>query len=341
MRVKFAAYLILTLCLLSLAVGLLNVNKIQTVQKDVEPTKKRAILEKISGGGDKIAIVTLQGPISYDMSGSFFEDYNSAENTLKSFNKALEDKSVKGVLFRINSPGGTVAMSQEIYDSILKLREKKPVVVSMADIAASGGYYIASAADRIYANPGTLTGSIGVIMETINAQGLLTDKLGIKSEVIKSGKFKDTGNMYRPLSEEERTLLSDLVNNAYKQFVDAIIQGRINRNDKYKLAKVNLTKENLLKYADGRIFTGEQALKYGFVDKLGGLEQAVEDIKKMAKEKDFTVSADIPAVNYNKPAGFGEFFFNISSKLTPQSNSFEYLMPFSKKYARQPLFIWE
>ena len=118
-------------------------------------------------------------------------------------------------------------MSQEIYDAIIKLREEKPVIVSMADVAASGGYYIASAADRIYANPGTLTGSIGVIMETINAKGLLTDKLGIQSEIIKSGQYKDIGNVYRGLTEGEKELLNNLVNNTYNQFLDAIEQGRI------------------------------------------------------------------------------------------------------------------
>jgi len=333
MRVKYISFLILALCLLSVVVGLLNVNKGKYLKKACPASSKNAFLGKFSAGGNKIALITLQGAISNETASNFLGDSKSADSVLKAIKKASADKTVKGVLFRINSPGGTVAMSQEIYSSVMKLREKKPVVVSMADIAASGGYYVACAADRIYANPGTLTGSIGVILETVNVKGLLTDKLGIKSEVIKSGKFKDTGSPYRPLRDDERELLNNLVLNAYGQFVDAITQGRINRKDNYKIEKIDLNKENLEKYADGRIFSGEQALEYGFVDKLGGLAQATEDIKKMANEPEKT-----PVVDYTKSTGIGDFWFNISES---NSSKLENLLPLSRKFSRQPLYIWE
>jgi len=339
MKVRLISLIILGLCIFSIIIGLINASKKQGIKTACPPPSQPTFFRGFTTPGNKIALIELEGPISKSSADSFFTDFSSAGNVLKSLERAYEDKSVKAVILRINSPGGTVAMSQEIYDSILKLREKMPVVVSMADVAASGGYYIASAAHRIYANPGTLTGSIGVIMETIDASSLLNDKLGVKSEIIKSGKYKDVGNIYRPLKPDEKELLNNLINNAYKQFLNAIIEGRINRNDKYELKKVNLTKENLQKYADGRIFTGEQALEYGFVDKLGSLSQVEEDIKGIIKGR------DLPVVNYSKPSGFEGIFLQMSDKLIPKINGFgnglESFVPVSRKYPRQPLFIWE
>ncbi len=341
MKTKFISILILGLCLISVIVGMLSLSNQQQAKKTCPSPPKTALFQKISGGSSKIALITLQGAITYNMKSSFLGDLNSAESALKALKKAKKDKTVKGVIFRINSPGGTVAMSQEIYDSIIKLRKEKPIVVSMADVAASGGYYVASAADRIYANPGTVTGSIGVIMETINASGLLTEKLGIDSEIIKSGKYKDIGNIYRPLKPDERELLNNLINNAYDQFLNAIKQGRVERKDGYKLKKVDLNLDNLLKYADGRVFTGEQAIEYGFVDDLGGLTQAKEGVKQMAKEKFSSISDDISVVDYNRPSGFGELLFQIFNNTRPGVESFESLLPLSRKNPRLPLYIWE
>lgn len=337
MNQRVVALLLIGFCLISIVIGIINGSKkAVVVRQECQATRPSpAFFKGFSKGGDKIALITLEGVISSAQRESVFRDFSSSETALKALNKAIDDESVKGVIFRINSPGGTVAMSQEIYDAVLKLREQKPVVVSMADVAASGGYYIASAADRIYANPGTVTGSIGVIMETIDASGLLTEKLGVKSEVIKSGKYKDIGNIYRALSPDEKTLLNNLIQNAYKQFVTAITEGRINRADEYELNKVELTVENLAKYADGRVFSGEQALEYGFVDGLGGLNFVEEEIKSLIKKK------DLPVVNFNKPAGFEEFFFQFASRLMPEAASVEELLPVSKRYPRQPLFIWE
>ncbi len=336
MKAKTVSILILGFCILSIVIGVLSAAKQQEIKKACPAPPPPSIFKgfKVTTG-DKIALVSMEGIIAQSGSDSFFRDFSSAGSALKSLNKAYEDKSVKGVIFRVDSPGGTVAMSQEIHNSLLRLREKKPVFVSMADVAASGGYFVASAADRIYANPGTVTGSIGVIMETMDASGLLTDKLGVKSEIIKSGKYKDIGNIYRALSPDERVLLNNLVNNAYGQFLQAITAGRMTRVDEYDIEKVELSEASLKQYADGRVFTGEQALEYGFVDKLGGLYVVEEDIKKVLGKK------DIQVVDYNKPRGFEEFFLQISDRFTPDMRGVQHLIPLSRKYPRQPLFIWE
>ncbi len=339
MNTKTVSIILISLCFLSIIVGIIN-SSAKPCEKQQEQTAS-SFFKGFSTEGDKIALISLQGAISSDTSSSsLFGEYGSAESALKSLEKAIDDNSVKGVILRVNSPGGTVAMSQEIYEIIMKLRDKKPVAVSMADLAASGGYYISSAANRIYADPGTLTGSIGVIMETMNVQGLITDKLGIKSTVIKSGKFKDTGSMYRAMTGEEKTLLQDLVNSAYNQFLNAIINGRVKRKDNYDTEKTPLSVEDLKKYADGRVLTGEQAKKLGFVDKLGGLYVVKTDIRKMAKKKFPSISKNIPIVVYNKPTGFSEIFMGTTESILPHK-SLKSFIPLGLDHPRQPLYMWE
>ncbi|MCX6835944.1 MAG: signal peptide peptidase SppA [candidate division Zixibacteria bacterium] len=171
--------------------------------------------------------------------------------------------SIKAIVIHVNSPGGGTAIAQEIHDAIVKTRDKKPVVVSMAGVAASGGYYIACAADRIVANPGTVTGSIGTIMSFHTFQGVF-DKVGIGTEVIKSGEFKDVGDYSREMTHEEELMLQSVVMDGYEQFVEAIATGR------------NMDKEDVYAVADGSIYTGLQAYNLGLVDTLGGLADAVE-----------------------------------------------------------------
>jgi protease-4 len=205
----------------------------------------------------KVALIRIEGPIL---------DSKSAVDEIKEYSK---DSSIKAIILRIDSPGGAVAPSQEIYSEVKKAVAKKKVVVSMGSIAASGGYYIASPATRIVANPGTLTGSIGVIMEIPNIEGLL-NKIGIKTEVIKSGKNKDIGSMFRGMKKEERELLQGLMDNVHEQFIRAVAEGR-----KKKV-------EDVRQIADGRVFTGEQALSYGLVDELGTLEDTTKVAAKLA-----------------------------------------------------------
>jgi protease-4 len=210
---------------------------------------------------NKIALIRIEGPI-----------FDSKE-PVKEIKEYAKTASIKAIVLRIDSPGGAVAPSQEIYDEVKRAATKKKIVVSMGSIAASGGYYIAAPSSKIIANPGTLTGSIGVIMELPNFEGLM-DKIGIKTEIIKSGKHKDMGSGFRGIKKEERAILQGVMDNVHKQFIKAVAEGR------------KLEIEEVKKIADGRIFTGEQAVKYGLVDQLGSLEDAIKTAAKMVGIKD-------------------------------------------------------
>ena len=208
--------------------------------------------------GEKVAVVPVSGLIS---------DSEPIIEQLKKFGK---DESVKAIVLRIDSPGGGVGPSQEIYEEVKKVRMKKPVLASLGALAASGGYYIACAAQRVYANPGTMTGSIGVIMPFMNVKDLV-EKIGVKGMTVKSGTFKDIGSPLRDMTPQERELLQGVVDNVHLQFVNAVAEGR------------KLDREDVLRIADGRIFTGEQAKSMGLVDVLGNLEDAVSDAAKLGK----------------------------------------------------------
>jgi protease-4 len=184
--------------------------------------------------------------------------------------KYREDKSIKAIILRINSPGGGVSASQEMYEEVKRTRESgKPVVVSIGSIGASGGYYVACGANTIIANPGSLVGSIGVIISIINIKDL-AEKLGIDDLTIKSGDLKDAGNPFRDANEKDKEYFQDLVNNTFDQFIDVVSNER------------KLEKEYLLPYANGRVFTGEQAMNIGLIDKLGTYEDAVKIAGEMA-----------------------------------------------------------
>lgn len=208
--------------------------------------------------GDKVAVLPVTGLIA------------DSESTIEQLKKFAKDDSVKAIVLRINSPGGGVGPSQEIYEEVKKLKGKKVVVASMGALAASGGYYISVAAQKIYANPGTITGSIGVIMQFVNVKDLI-EKIGLKGMVVKSGPFKDIGSPMREMKTEERELLQGVIDNVHSQFIAAVAEGR------------RMERESVAKIADGRIFSGEQAKSLGLVDALGNLEDAVADAGKMAK----------------------------------------------------------
>lgn len=201
--------------------------------------------------GSRIALVRIEGPIL------------DSRDIVEEVKEYAKDHSIKAIILRIDSPGGAVAPSQEIYEEVKKAVAAKKVVVSMGSIAASGGYYIAAPADMIIANPGTLTGSIGVIMEIPNIEGLMS-KIGVTTEVIKSGKHKDMASAFRKMGVEERELLQGVMDNVHEQFIRAVAAGR-----KLKVEDVRLI-------ADGRIFSGEQAKTQKLVDELGTLEDAVK-----------------------------------------------------------------
>lgn len=196
----------------------------------------------------------------------------SSKAVIEKIKKFRQDKSIKAIVVRIDSPGGSVGPSQEIYREIIKTRQKKKIVASLGSVAASGGYYAASASNGIMANPGTITGSIGVIMEYANFQEILK-KIGLSPVVIKSGEFKDMGSPVREIKEKERKILQNVADEIHMQFVRDVAFGR-----KLKMNKVE-------KLADGRIYTGEKALDLNLVDKLGNLSDAVEWAGKLAQIK--------------------------------------------------------
>jgi protease-4 len=192
-----------------------------------------------------------------------------SQEIVKQLNDLRKDDKVKAVVLRIDSPGGVVGPSQEIHAEVKKLAARKKVVVSMGSIAASGGYYIACGASKILANPGTITGSIGVLMKFSNLEGLL-GKIGMKAFTLKTGKFKDVGSPARPMTDQEKVMLQGVIDNTHSQFVRAVAEGR------------KLPEADVRSIADGRIFTGEQALALKLVDRLGTLQDAIAEAGKLA-----------------------------------------------------------
>ncbi len=214
------------------------------------------------GDGEQIALVRIEGVII------------DSEEITRILNDSRDNDQIKAILLRIDSPGGAVVPSQEIYDMVKKIRGegKKKVVTSMGTIAASGGYYIAAASDFIMANPGTLTGSMGVIMEMANVEGLL-NKIGVESVVIKSGVNKDVGSPFRKMTEKDRAILQYVLDDVHDQFIHAVAEGRSLKVD---------GEGGVRSLADGRIFTGRQAKELGLVDGLGNLEDAIQKTAEMA-----------------------------------------------------------
>lgn len=224
------------------------------------------------GGGDAaIGVIHISGMIvSGAGSSGLLNTVAGADAIMAQLREAAEDPSIKAVVLRLDTPGGTAAAAQEISLEVDRLRASgKKVVVSMGDVAASGGYWIASRCDRIVANPGTITGSIGVIMETTDMQGLY-EKIGLDSKVFKSGPHKDMGSSAREITPDEQVIFQNMVDDIYGQFVNTVSQGR------------GMDREQVLKLADGRIFTGSQALDNGLVDELGNFYDAVGAASRLA-----------------------------------------------------------
>jgi protease-4 len=206
--------------------------------------------------GEGVGLVEVKGLIA------------DSQETVRQLNELRKNDRVKAVVLRVDSPGGVVGPSQEIYSEVKKLAMKKKVVVSMGSLAASGGYYIAVPATMIMANPGTITGSIGVLMKISNMEGLM-GKVGMKAFTIKTGKYKDAGSPLRPMTEQDKAMLQGVIDNAHSQFVKAVAEGR------------RLPLEEVGKLADGRIFTGEQALALKLIDRTGTLQDAIEEAGKL------------------------------------------------------------
>ncbi|HBA90195.1 MAG TPA: signal peptide peptidase SppA [Geobacter sp.] len=220
------------------------------------------VITVLIGDGDKLAgsdgvgLVELKGVIV------------DGQETIKQLNEMKKEKHIKAVVLRVDSPGGVVGPSQEISAAVKGLAKVKKVVVSMGSVAASGGYYVSVPATLIYANPGTITGSIGVLMKFSNLEGLM-DKVGMKAFTIKTGKFKDVGSPARSMTAEEREMLQGVIDSTHAQFVRAVAEGR------------KLPVEQVRQIADGRIFSGEQALSLKLVDRIGTLQDAVAEAGRL------------------------------------------------------------
>jgi len=240
------------------------------------------------GIGKKVGIIQVSGPIL------------SSNPTVKDLENFRNRKDISAILVRIDSPGGLVAPTQEIYEKIKTIKEEKPIIASMASVAASGGYYIALGADTIIANPGTIVGSIGVIMNYPVMTEFL-DKVGIEFETVKSGDLKDVGSYSREVTEADRKHLNEMVDDMYSQFVNAVSQNR------------SLSKEEVKKIADGRVFTGKQSKELGLIDVIGTFEDAVSIAGTMGQIKG---KPKIVQVNKKRPSVLDWFTGNLGQTVS-------------------------
>ena len=246
------------------------------------------------------ALIKIRGVIQETQNSSPWSSGQNPSQIAERIRILAEDKNVHSLLLDINSPGGTVASVQDIYSALNYFKSKgKPIVALFRDVSASGGYYIATAADKIVAQPGTITGSIGVIMQGANFVPLL-EKIGVSFKPIKSAKHKDIGSPYREMTEEEEQLLQDMINDTYAQFFAAV-----------KKARPNIPEEKLRIYADGRVWTGSQAKALGLIDELGGIEEAKKLLEEMTGQKNIKIKN----ANSSAISDLGLLFSSAQSKL--------------------------
>jgi len=247
---------------------------------------------------DIIAVLDVEGVIEDTGSSTSLLDtvtYNH-QSFLDKLEMVAEDDSIKGLVLRVNSPGGGVVESAEIYDKIQDIKKtKKPVYVSMGSMAASGGYYIATPADKIFATPETMTGSLGVIMQSINYEKL-AKKYGVETVTIKSGEYKDIMSPTREMTEDERVILQGMIDNSYNQFVNIIADGR------------GMSKAEVRKIADGRVYDGRQAKENHLIDEFGYEEDVIAAMKK-------DLDIDAQAIRYTEDTGFGSLFSMTAQKV--------------------------
>lgn len=255
------------------------------------PPPPGPLQEKVvaGAGAAKIALIDVSGVITdEDREGVLREQPSLVETFREMLDRARSDDAVRAVVLRINSPGGTVTASDILYNELQRFKERsnKKVVAAIMDVGTSGGYYIAAAADRIVAHPTSITGSIGVIMLTVNVQGLL-EKIGVQGEAITSGPRKDMGSPLRPLQPEERQIFQGVIDQLYGRFVAVVASGR-----------KHLTADRIRQLADGRIYTGPQAHEAGLVDQVGYLEDAIKETLKLAE----LTTAQV--VTYHRPGAY-------------------------------------
>ena len=292
--------LVFTCSMLSGIYLIVNPRSNNSLVEEKSADKQSMNFFKNSNSKEGAVVVNIRGEISESSDNSAFSSKQNASSIARRIRELADKKEVKALLLDINSPGGTVAAVQDIYNALNYFRsQKKPIVALMRDVAASGGFYIAMAADKIVAQPGTMTGSIGVIMQTTNAQELLK-KIGVDFNAVKSGQNKDIGAIYKELTPEQKLLLQEMIDETYQQFFEAVRKGRPNMD-------VNI----LRIYADGRIFTGARAQALGLIDGLGGEEKAKEYLSELTGIKDIKI--------LNQKGKFMEDFFLPLSNLAESS----------------------
>ncbi|MBP3949772.1 signal peptide peptidase SppA [Bacillus suaedae] len=292
-------------------------NTVQTMGNDSNVLSEIAqdwIQQPIEEGADvtgKIAVLELNGTIQDTGDTGLFAaaGYNH-QTFLSQIEHAAEDPVVEGIIIRVDTPGGGVVESAEIYDRIVEAQQEydKPVFISMGSMAASGGYYIAAPADRIIANPQTITGSIGVIMESINVSEL-AEKYGVKVNTIKSGEFKDIMSPTKEMTDEEREILQSIIDESYDEFVRIIVEGR------------GLSEEFVRQVADGRIYSGKQALELDLVDDIGSFDDTIAMMKEY-------LDADYPVVKYEAQGGIPSLFSMTLQELVKSDHELSILETF-------------
>ncbi len=340
---------IMTFSLLALLVGIFNAARLgQEVAKQQKSEGHGSGVSSFLNKRDHLALIELSGMITMDAGNDngLFHSESNAMQARKSLDEAAKDDSIKGVLLRINSPGGTVGMSQELNAAVQRVSKKKPVVVSMGDLTASGGYYTACAADKILANPGTLTASIGVIISTLDFTDLMQQKLGVHPLTVKSGKFKDVLSPYRHATPEEVALIQRLINESYQDFLGAVIKGRTRfmTNEVEKQARIAKIKA----VADGRVVTGNQGVEAGLVDEIGDQERAYTVLDLMAKERaNLKGKERLPLESEENRFSLTDFLGLPSESMVPaipgaaSAVQAAKMLPLSMRYPNQPLWVLE
>lgn len=281
----------------------------------------------ISGSGSsKVLMLDLVGMISSAEERGFYPIPSQVARLKEALTKAAADSDVQSLVLRINTPGGTVTASDVLYHELRLFKQKKkiPIIASIMDVGASGGYYVAMGTDKIVAHPSSVTGSLGVIMLTMNAHGLL-EKIGVHANAITSGSKKDMGSPFRAMTDEERAIFQSVINGFYERFLTVIKEGRR-----------NLTADEIRKLADGRIYSGEQAKAVGLVDSIGYLDDAIELAKREAGLTDARI------VVYQQP---GEYRHNIYSRFLGQEGSGNFLANFDlmalvRSGTPQFMYLW-
>lgn len=323
--VGFASFFFLcTVMFFVLFIGSLVLNKALVTSTSTKD-KKHVVETIIEGNGEnKVAIIPVKGILSNESAEGLFVEKPSIVDIVKQqLEQAADDTQVKAVLLEIDSPGGGITASDIIYNQIIKFKTEtqKKVVVYMQDVAASGGYYISSAADAIIAHPTTITGSIGVIMPLINVAELI-NRYGIRDNSIASGNLKEIGSPLKQMTADEAAVLKGIIDEMYMQFVKVVSTGR----------KLNI--ETVKKIADGRIYTGKQALEKGLVDQLGYLEDAVNTTKELAGLTEATI------VRYEKHYGLADLFSLMSKKLFQHNTIRLDISQLQDRRDTRPMYLW-